>query len=328
MSELTNAQRSTLHIAPIRRYTPIIHPEAYDRSSLKQHIERLCDPSTPVTDESLVSLVLKCFYGFVHEGMLDTPIPLRDVTELFNLFSRHRSLNEPGDDIGLMNTLRRYSYALRMLADVPKSAHILRSIIGKKLSSEEHDGEFVGLDIGSGTGVLMIGQYIQARRNGFRRIESWGIENDLFLGERTFSFCRDLRVGIIVPVDAKRPEAYSVVAGKKPVSVANETISAMSSDLGTEDFMSINKMLFRVLRGNLKDAHFFPEGLIVYAREQNVSVLLSKSNAFLGPKEYRSMHLYPQGLIIEEQIVPLHSIGEEFQKFFPEQSRWMLHRRW
>jgi hypothetical protein len=328
MSELNSVQRSAPPAVPKQRGAQIIHPEAYDQAALKQHIEQLCDPSTPVTDESLVSLVLKCFYAFVHDGMLDAPIALKDITELFRLFSRHRSLNEPEDDIELMNILRRYSYALRMLADVPKSAHILRSIICKKLCSEEYDHNFVGLDIGAGTGILMIGQYIQARRNGFRRIESWGIENDHILGERTFSFCRDLRVGIIAPVDAKRPEAYSVVLGKKPVSVANETISAMSMDLGAEDFMDINKMLFRVLRGNLINTHFFPEGLIVYAREQNVSVLLSKSNAFLGPKEYRGMHLYPQGLILEEQIIPLHSIGEEFIKFFPEKSRWMLHRRW
>ncbi|MFW5836433.1 MAG: class I SAM-dependent methyltransferase, partial [Desulfovibrionaceae bacterium] len=175
---------------------------------------------------------------------------------------------------------------------------------------------------------LMIGQYIQARRNGFTRIESWGIENDHLLGERTFEFCRDLRVGIVVPVDAKRPEAYSVLHGKKPVSVANETISAMSSSISAEDFLAINHMLFSTMRGKLNDAHFFPEGLIVYAREQNVSVLLTKSNAFLGPKEYRHMHMYPQGLIIEGQITPLHSIGEEFLRFFPPESRWMLHRRW
>jgi hypothetical protein len=307
---------------------PIIYPACYLDTPLTRHIEQLCDPAAPVTDESLVSLVLKSFVAFVHEEAMDAVIPLSDVTNLFELFSRHRSLNEPGDDIGLMNQLRRYSFALRMLADAPKTAHLMRSIIGKRIPSEPWDRNFVGLDIGTGAGVLMMGQYIQARRNGFRRIESWGVENDPLLGERTFAFCRDLRIGIVVPVDAKRPEAYSVVLGKTPVCVANETISAMSSSIGAEDFLTINKTLFSTMRGKLKNAHFVPEGLIVYAREQNVSVVLSKNNAFLGPKEYRHMHMYPQGLIIENQIVPLHSIGQEFLRFFPPESRWMLHRRW
>jgi len=45
--------------------------------------------------------------------------------------------------------------------------------------------EYCGIDVGTGSGILLLAQYIQARRNGFDAIHNFGIEFAKKAGERT-----------------------------------------------------------------------------------------------------------------------------------------------
>ncbi|WP_291328636.1 class I SAM-dependent methyltransferase [Desulfovibrio sp. UCD-KL4C] len=307
----------------------VIEPSFYTKSSFLKDVGMMSDPSIVVTDSMIMGLVLKYFYCYVHKGHFDEVVPLEEVSSLCDMFSRHRSLNEPDDDIELMNYLRQWSFSLRMLADIPKTSHIIRSIIGHKISSSLiNSDEYVGLDIGTGTGILLIAQYIHARRLGFENINLFGMEYDKMVGLQSYKIFKELGIAEIVLADARDCRNYDFLKNKKVTFVSNENVAAMHQPLRRDHLVAICSTLFRTVGENIKDAGFFPEGLIAFCSEMNVSVLLSKNTAFLGPKEYHDMHLLPQGIIIEGNIVPLHQLGEELLPHMAEWARESLSRRW
>ncbi|WP_027721020.1 hypothetical protein [Maridesulfovibrio zosterae] len=307
----------------------VIDPSFYNDRPLMDDIDMMSDPSVKITDQMIMGMVLKFFYCYVHKGGFYEPVALDDVSNLCEMFSRHRSLNEPDDDIELMNYLRQWSFSLRMLADVTKTSHIIRSIVTQNISPDLlKQDEYVGLDIGTGTGILLLAQHIHARRNGFKNIVLYGIEYDKMVGLQSYKIFKELGIAEIILGDARESRSYADLTDKVLTFVSNETVAAMHQPLRREHFVSICKTLFSTLGKNIKDAAFFPEGLIAFCKEMNVSVLLAKNTAFQGPKEYHDMNLFPQGIIIEGNIVPLHKLGEELLPYLSEWAQRRLPRRW
>ncbi|WP_031481947.1 class I SAM-dependent methyltransferase [Maridesulfovibrio frigidus] len=307
----------------------VIDPSLYTDSSLLKDVDMLSDPTVAVTDPMIMGMVLKYFYCYVHKGSFDEVVPLQDISALCEMFSRHSSLNEPDDDIELMNYLRQWSFSLRMLADITKTSHIIRSIITQKLSSKlQKSDEYVGLDIGTGTGILLLAQHIHARRLGFKEITLYGIEYDKMVGLQSYKIFNELGLADIILGDARDKRNYEPLLNKQVSFVSNEMVAAMHQPLRREHFVSISKTLFGTLGENIANAGFFPEGLIAFCKEMNVSVLLAKNTAFLGPKEYHDMNLLPQGIIIEGNIVPLHELGNELMPYLSEWSKTRLSHRW
>lgn len=307
----------------------VIDPSNYNDRPLMDDVDLMSDPSVKITDTMIMGMVLKFFYCYVHKSGFYEPVELKEVSRLCEMFSRHRSLNEPDDDIELMNYLRQWSFSLRMLADITKTTHIIRSIVTQNISPKllEQD-EYVGLDIGTGTGILLLAQHIHARRNGFENITLYGIEYDKMVGLQSYKIFKELGIAEIILGDARDSRNYSALTDKVVTFVSNETVAAMHQPLRREHFVSICKTLFRTLGKNIKDAAFFPEGLIAFCKDMNVSVLLAKNTAFQGPKEYHDMNLFPQGIIIEGNIVPLHQLGEELLPYLSEWAQRRLPRRW
>lgn len=157
-----------------------IAPDFYSAESLGGDIERLCDPHYVITDEDFLNVAVKFFFAYVHDGSHNEQIPYAEIADLYEQFSRHHSMNEPGDDIEVMNLLRQWSPVLRVLADAPRAAHVMRAVIGQRDVSDCNGGPYVGVDVGAGTGIMLLAQQIQARRRGswiFRRL---GIKPILF----------------------------------------------------------------------------------------------------------------------------------------------------
>lgn len=64
---------------------------------------------------------------------------------------------------------RLYSvYPLRMLTDLPRTAHIFRSVANWPPPPDMAQDPFLGLDLGTGSGIILAAAWLQAKRNGRR----------------------------------------------------------------------------------------------------------------------------------------------------------------
>ena len=57
-----------------------------ENSSLLEDINKLEKPETPLTDESLISLVLKYFYAFVYPDSINQKVSLDEINQLFHKY--------------------------------------------------------------------------------------------------------------------------------------------------------------------------------------------------------------------------------------------------
>lgn len=304
----------------------ILRPEIYRRTPLIRDVALLCDPKVDVNDVSVLNLVVKYFHAYAHPGSHKHAVDLGEITSLFELFTRHRS-EDAVADAGLMARLRAWSFALRMLADVPKTAHIFRAIASTPAGPASAGEEFRALDIGTGSGILLLAEIVQAWRGGFRDIRAVGIEVDAHVGGRTAQVFSDLGLGEVVLGNAREPAVYEAMP-RPPHFVCNETVAAMHERLGREDFTLINRTIFQLYGAKLTSASFFPEALVVHAPCRKVSAILSRKNGFQLPPAYRGLSFYPRAVVIDGSIVPLNRLGDEFIQHIPLGARRLLARRW
>ena len=291
-----------------------IAPDFYTPDSLADDVERLCDPDEPVSDTRLLNVAVKYFFAYVHDGAHGDPVEYGALAELYAQFSRHQSMNEPHDDIEVMNRLRIWSPVLRVLADAPRAAHVMRGVIGQAVGSEA-GGPFVGVDIGAGTGIMLLALQILARRNGFTNIQTLGYQNDQVSGERTHDLVHSLGAGSVMLADPTREGAYGMVRGRMVNFVANEVMAGIQQTLCDENCFSKYRAFFRAVDDSVGRAVFFPEGLIAHSAASRASVILARENGFQPPAEFLTDKFIPQGLIMEGKVLPMHRLGQDFYRY-------------
>jgi len=294
---------------------PGIAPDFYKPDSLVSDIERLCDPLEIPEAEHYLNIAVKYFFAYVHDGAHDEKVSYGEIAELYEQFSRHQSLNEPGDDIELMNSLRQWSPVLRVLADASRAAHVMRAVVGQKGLSGGGSCPYVGVDIGAGTGIMLLAEQIQARRNGFMDIQTFGFQTDPVSGERTHDLIHSLGAGSVMLADPTREGAYGVLRGRSISYAANEMVAGIQQSLTEENFFRKYKAFFAAVGSNADNAAFFPEGLIAHCGLEGASVILAKENGFQAPEEYMNSDFIPQGLILEGRVLPMHRLGRDFYHF-------------
>lgn len=294
---------------------PGIAPDFYTSESLAKDVERLCDGEHPISDTDLLNMAVKYFFAYVHDNAYDEPVPYAEIAGLYEQFSRHQSMNEPTDDIDTMNRLRTWSSVLRVLADAPRAAHVMRAVIGQKDAPSCSGGPYMGIDIGAGTGIMLLALQIQARRNGFGDIQTFGFQTDPISGERTHDLIHSLGAGSVMLADPSREGAYGVVSGRQVSFVANEIVAGIQQSLTGENCFSKYQAFFGATGESVQNAAFFPEGLIAHSVTAHASVILAKENGFQPPVEYMDEQFIPQGLIMEGKVLPMHKLGSEFYRY-------------
>ncbi len=306
---------------------PVLRPGAFRSGSLVDDLERLSRPEAALPDEDIVSVLVKYFHAYIYPGSEGHCVSLGEISELFWRFCglwREGTPDRP-DDLGLRGTT---GYALRMLADLPKTGHIFRSIAGRPaMPGDVRDG-YVGLDLGTGTGVLLLAAYLQARRHGARRCDLLGVEYDTVVAERTGQMLERLGVGRVVAADARDAQAYIELLDGPITFLANETIPAMNQRMQSEHFSAIHAAVFKAASGRLRDTVFFPEVLVAVEPKSDASVVLSRQNRFQVPKYYRHESVFPRAVIIEGRLAALTRLGKDFPRLIPPQVRRFLPRRW
>ncbi len=301
--------------AAISRAEKGIAPEFYSPGSLVDDIEQICDSGRQVVDAQYLNIAVKFFYAYVHDGAHCETVQYDEIADLYERFSRHQSLNEPNDDIEIMNRLRQWSPVLRVLADAPRVAHVMRAVVGQRDALRTVNGPFVGVDIGVGTGIMLLAQQIQARRNGFTDIQTLGYQADPVSGERTHDLIHSLGMGSVMLADSTREGAYNLLKGRPVSYVSNEMVAGIQQSLGRENFFNKYSAFFKAVGQNADQAAFFPEGLIAHSGKEGTSIILTRENGFAAPLEYADEDFIPQGLIIEGKVLPMHKLGGDFYSY-------------
>lgn len=310
---------------PVLR-APLLDPAAYKDTSLREEIDSLAEPASAIDDAGLVRLLAKYFHAYVH-GSHDERLSLADIGLLFDQFhNRRRGADSLENRRDLRAFLLHHGFALCMLADLPKSAHILRQILTAPLSPRA-GAPFLGLDIGTGTGVLMLAMHVAARRAGFAAPRTIGIERDKAVRDRTDALARALGVGQAILGDAKRPETYAALPGGPLSFVCNETLPSLGRRMWREDFSPISAALFAALGHRLAAAAFFPAALWV-GDGQEVTVRLGPENTFSPSTRPPVRLLKALAIEMDGGPLPLDQIGRDFAPHVQPPWRERLARRW
>lgn len=273
------------------------------RVPLVEDLRQICLPGEAVDPAGLMNIAAKYFFAFVHPGAQSNPVPPAEVAELLALFSRCRSLNEPGDDIDTMNLLRRLAPALTLPGDPGVAGRVLGLLLEQELPPGKR---FLGLDLHAGSGLLGLGQFIAARRQGLAEVEVWGLEEDGVAARRAGALLRALGAGNVVHGSPSEAASYDMVGGRVVSLITAAAGPDPCGALCDERFFGAYAALFRACAASLGAAAFFPEGLIVYSRETNASLILNRENGFQRPAEFEGAVLYPQAWVVAGDVVPLH----------------------
>ena len=306
----------------------VLPEEIYRRTSLNDDLAESGNPDVELEGPLLLNIMVKFFHAYVYPGSHEQELGLDEVSLLFDRFV-HRRL---GSDVlenclDLRKQLLSYGFALCMLADLPKSVHIFKAIAE---AEPQLDGEpFTGLDIGSGTGILMLAMDVQSRRNGFKGCSLVGIERNQIVAERTNEVLGRMGVGNVLVADAKKVDSYGFLEGRKLHFVCNETLPSTGRSLWKEDFIFISKTLFEGLEEQTAHAGFFPESVLVGRTPEEMLTVLDSSAGFqLTNEKYPLRLMKPYAIGLSGEMTRLEEVGQIYEKYIPAGWRSALTRRW
>lgn len=307
---------------------PVIAPKDYAPGSLVSLIARLCRPDVSPDGPGLVSLCLKYFFAYVHPERAGEVVPLDEVTLLAGQFVRRRGGSRTlTDQDALRRLLLHHGFALQMLLDLPKTTHLLAAMITRPVSVPP--GRFVGLDLGAGTGILLLGQYLLARRNGYDAPQLLGIEHLPQVAARADALASRLGVGRVVAGDATRSAIYNELPQGPIACVTNETLPASGRRLYKEPFTAINAALFAALGPRLGEAVFLPEAVHAADREGRSWLRLAPENAFAGGEPEKPLRLFfMRDVELGGVRLAATQVGEPYATLVSEPWRQALGRRW
>ncbi|MGD9610607.1 MAG: hypothetical protein AB7U59_14465 [Desulfovibrionaceae bacterium] len=303
----------------------VISRELYRTGSLRADCERLSQPSEPMTDADILSFVLKYFHASLYPGSENHAVPLAEASGLLRRFydlwldGGERDVPLPGE----------YSaYPLRMLADLPRTAHIFRSVANRALAPGLRPERYLGFDLGTGSGIILTAAWFQAMRNKIHDPELVGVECDGEVAERTRLLFESLGLGRIVVDDARDAGVLAALPDGPLAFVGNENVPAPKTRVTAEPFSAIHAALFSVMAKRLRQTIFFPEALVVRDRDAEIDVVLSKNNRFQPPRHYRSLRLRPRSIVIEGRLTKLWEVGKDFRQYLPESWLRIMPGRW
>jgi hypothetical protein len=158
-------------------------PGVYTKNlTLRELIERVADPDRPVQNSEVLNLIVKYFFAFIIHGTEDYPISEEAVYDLIGVshsadLSRFSWVKLQSGVTQAWVNMYECGYAVSMLRDFSATLEIFLDIINR---TDIHDvswnREYNGIDFGTGTGILLLAQYIQARRNRLIPNKNIGID--------------------------------------------------------------------------------------------------------------------------------------------------------
>ena len=308
---------------------PVVPPEALTPGTLPDVIAALADRRIPPVPAVLASLCLKYFYAYVHADSLDTEVSLDALTRLAGQFVRRRGGTAllDGQDV-LRRFLLHHGFALQMLIDLPKTVHLLTALLALPVPGSDR---FLGLDLGAGTGILLLGQYLLARRAGIAAPTLLGFEFQPQVATRADALLAALGVGRVQQADATQGETYATLPDGPVACVTNETLPSAGRRLYKEPFPAINAALFAALGPRLADTAVLPQAVWASDRAGRTWLRLAPENAFAagpaGPGKPVSL-AYMREVELAGERIPVERVGEALPWLVAAPWRESLCRRW
>lgn len=307
---------------------PIMAPNAYVPGSLPDLIAMLARPEVVPDAATLCSLCLAYCHAYVYPEHFDAPVSLAAATVLAGQFVRRRggSRQLAGQD-ALRRFLLHHGFALQMLLDLPKTAHLLAAVLSLPLGAPMES--FLGLDLGSGTGILLLGQYLLARRAGYATPFLIGIEHLAPVADRANALLTRLGVGQVIQADATQAAPYQTLPSGPIACITNETLPSAGRRLYKEPFPRINEVLFATLGARLVTTVFLPEVVWASDRQGQSWLRLAPENAFAGNDTEKPLGLYwMRDVELAGTRVPVERVGEQWLSLVSEPWRQTICRRW
>lgn len=325
-------QTDAVSASPSRRFDatisrePVIARELFRPGPLRDDFARLSSPATPMVEGDILSFLLKFFYASLFPGSEAHSVPLPEICTQLGRFYDLWSAEGPNGALPLAGEYSAFS--LRMLTDLPRTAHIFRSVANRPLPPAMVQDPFFGIDCGTGSGILLTAAWFQAKRNGVAETRLYGLDIDPGIAARTRLLFDAMGIGEIVVADAREPAVYAALPDGPVAFVANENVAAPTARLSAEPFSAIHASLFSVLSKRVKNAVFFPEALVVRDRDAEMDVVLSKNNRFQLPRHYRHLRPRPRSIVIEGRLTRLWQVGKDFRRLIPESWLSVMPGRW
>jgi hypothetical protein len=296
-----------------------IHPDIYDReNSLKQTIEILCDTKNAVTDDLTLNLVTKYFFAYFYPESVDQTIDIASVEKFRQDYDDYFKAKEiafqrSNDFMLHKNPIHKFiythEYPITMLGDIAATTILVKDIAQRELSSALQANTYRWLDLGTGTGILLLAQYIQAMRNGYTSLQKIGIDNHPYAVRTTDKLIQKLWCGAAIYGDTTQKNTYLQLYGDSPIHhVSNETIPPRNSRMNTKSdpFFQNTTALYAVLDQYIKpETQFFPNRLDVRVHHSPFGQTMSctPDNKFLHKELFVGQN-YPeqQTTYIQEKI--------------------------
>ncbi len=329
----------------------IINSHVYnEKITLKQTINHLADKKNDITDEMLINLISKYFFAYFYNESVDQKVYLSQINEKFDWGSRYcKVLKEiinwdmliadiSKEQSDFYTKFLHSNYGVAMLGDIASTVKIVKDIITRTIPSEFFDKKYIGLDLWTGSWILLLAQYIQALRNDFHSIKNMGIEIDQYTVPHTSNLIEKLWAGKVFQWDTTDEKLYNTLNIQSNITfISNENIPTgwIAMNWINDPFHQNNKALYLgPIRNRLSpDTQTFPKeikmsiqkdwGIIkeLIGSHSNWFIIESLTSlekdikaeywAQLPPNRTILDYVFVEGILLDETMIPMEKIGND-----------------
>lgn len=265
--------------------------------SLEETFYRLQNNTVDITNKILTNFVTKYFVGYLYPETIDQSLQLSDIEDIMTVRDSYHhhgvkikrlSNNSPDNNNlnKLIDDMRQHSYGLSMLTDIASTIALIKDITMKSIDKELFNDHYIGLDLGTWTGILLAAQYIQAIRNNFSKIDNIGLEINEETQKRSDSIASILNFWKVKKADITNVGTYQQLGIANTIThISNETISSESVSMNKDHdpFYQSLKALYAVLSQYItNNTQTFPEQIEIklIISDQDIHMVWNKDNHF------------------------------------------------
>lgn len=245
-----------------------------------------------ITDQDIAHMIQVYYAEYVLQSQWNTAPSLADISDIYrksqNLLYSFRKLRVeqqknalktwhempnndeintifrqtlPPEKMQLWDALFPIQYQIRMIGDVWSTMMIVSDIIRRKINPRIFDGHFMGIDLGTGSGILLAAQSILATRNDFESQELYGIDGNPTIVEMTEHFSKKMNWCILL-WDTTDETVWDDIPDGDIACVTNENIPSHTGHMAREPFLENMDILWRIRGWSiLSETVFFPSQL-------------------------------------------------------------------